>query len=96
MLSKTDLSDISNIISNSIQTQVPPLINHAIQTQVPPLVNNAIQAEVPILIQKELAPIKRSLQKLEKNMSYIINSLDNDLMSVTKRTDRIEKVLNIS
>jgi hypothetical protein len=96
MLTKRDLQDISQVVSESIQTQVPPLINHAIQTQVPPLINHAIQTQVPPLIRKEISPIKRTLSKLKKDTTYIINALDRDLMSTAKRVDRIEKELHLS
>lgn len=83
MLNKTDLKQISQVVTDAIQTQVPPLINHAIQTQVPPL------------IQKEIKPLNKKIDRIYKNTMYIINALDRDVMDVAKKVDTIEYRLGI-
>ena len=85
MLDKTDLKQISQVVTTAIQTQVPPLINHAIQTQVPQLIKKETGP-----INEKLTKMDKKINKIHKNTMYIINALDRDIMDVAKKVNTIE------
>jgi hypothetical protein len=59
------------------------------------IVGNRIDSAIGKLIDSEIAPIKRDIRKIRKDLSTVTRFFDNEILSTQWRVDRIEEHLDL-
>ena len=59
-------------------------------------IQSIVQTETKIIVQKELAPIKKDIKIIKKNINMIIEVFDEHYLGLRARVDRIEDHLGFT
>lgn len=54
-------------------------------------IRGVIKEEIQVELKNELKPINRKLNRLKKDIAYVLNTHDEDIKNLRVRVDRLEK-----
>lgn len=55
-----------------------------------------LKSVIKEVVQDELTPIRKDVHKIRKDLTFVVDVLDNADIELRQRVDRIEKILKIS
>ena len=75
MLTKNDLSQIRNLMTETIKKETPGIVSPIVQGE----------------IQIALKPVKRKLNQISKDLSYVIKTYDARIVENSREIDKVKK-----
>ncbi len=82
MLTKSDFDQLRVIISEQIRAETPNIVREIIQEETPKIVR--------VIVREEIAPLKRDVSKIKKDIKIISSFFDREIIDLSKRVTRIE------
>ncbi len=87
MLTRDDLNQIRGIVREEVHDEV--------QNEVRGIIREEVRKIVKVEVSLQLKPVNRKLNRLQKDITFIVHDYSNAIMHVRKRVERIEEHLDL-